>query len=198
MARYITRHDAHSRLPASEIAELHLWVLDMDRVCHAVTPRIINDKVEEMLRARDAEDCKVGKHFTSRLIKQWPDVSARIAHALNATKYRSVTRQSVDEWFRLAGPIISKYRPEQIWAGDETGLKGDIVTGIRVIGRRGNANVFTAGGAGSMHTSVLQIGNAKGSSIPPVIIFQSPDRVHPRMCWRNSRNAGRFIRIRFF
>ena len=173
-------HDLKALLSVAEEAELHLWIKTMERVCHSVPPHVVKEKIRQMLGAGGNSDMKIGKNYITRLIKSWPDLSLRTSTSITNAKYSAVTRESINAWFQLAGPIITRLSAEQIYAGDEAGLKGDEVEGIKVLATRGAANVNLTGGTSTDHTTVLHIGNAKGESLPPVIVIKG-DKMHPDM-----------------
>lgn len=67
---------------------------------------------------------------------------------------------------------FNDYDDNRIYAGDETGIDGDISRRKKTLTAKGRKRAQIKGKRYSSHTSFLCIGNAAGESLPPIVIHK--------------------------
>jgi hypothetical protein len=173
-------HNARAAMSSTNEALLVGWIKEMQALCHCVPPSAVKDKAEELLTNQRGHTVHVGKHWASRFIARYPDIAHRVAESLRLSKQRAVSRETIAAWFSLYKQFSDGLGPDQIFSGDETGIKGDVVTRVRVLAKRGSRDARAAGGSDADHTSILHFANARGVSLPPVIVLKGSG-MHPDM-----------------
>ena len=112
------------------------------------------------------------KNWYYAFMKRHPALSMRLPE--NMSKCRLIAEQRevhIAHWFNLLLPF-KDLPPCQIYAADESGLRGDGSRTETVIVPRGARRVYRKSVGYYEHTSLLHIGNAIGDSLPSVWIFK--------------------------
>ena len=136
--------------------------------------------VRAQLLARPSLTDEERHHFATSHLTSWcrgylkrnSGLRQRFAqHAKPARLIAEGNFENVDHFF----DILEKYKhlpPEQVLAGDETGLHGDGALRSRVLVPVGMKRVKTPKSRTQTHIGVMHIGSAKGDTLPPVMVFE--------------------------
>jgi hypothetical protein len=99
-------------------------------------------------------------------------LTRRLSENMSKCRLMAEERQgNIADWFTKLLPY-KHFPPYQIYAADETGLSGDGSRTEQVIAPIGARRVYRKSVGYHEHTSLLHIGNAVGTSLPPIWIFK--------------------------
>ena len=173
--QYQNRH-VHSEYSALlETADeliLVQWILSCQTYGRSVCRSAIVEKTGRFIAARRNQPYEpVFSEYFTRLVKRHPQLSWRHPTQLKLEKARSVSDESLSDWYEFLNDIIGKYEPKRICAMDESGINGSSIERQRVLARKGS-RVCRTQGIGSLkdHWTVIHVCFADGRSLAPIIM----------------------------
>jgi hypothetical protein len=139
----------------------------------------VRDAARILLRERAGPSATIGEKWPYRYIARHPTLRSRYTRKYNYERALCEDPEVIRAWFRLVRNTINKYgiQDDDIWNFDETGFAMGIASTSRVVtssDRRGRPPQLQPGDR--EWVTAIETINAKGWSIPPMIIFKG--KVH--------------------
>jgi hypothetical protein len=170
---------ALSYLTQLEEELLAQWVTEMQKINLPV------DSVRVIEEARRIVRLQRGKEITGSMEKWWRGFKKRHT-ALTERICQNISKQRISAQLNTANiahyfSLLAQYvdlPPNQIYAGDETGLDGDGDRVCKVVVQGGTQRVTQQFDSYREHTSLMHMGNAAGESLPIAFIFKGKSIDH--------------------
>jgi hypothetical protein len=170
---------AFSYLTHLEEELLAQWVTEMQKINLPV------DSVRVIEEARRIVRLQRDKEITGSMEKWWRGFKKRHS-GLTERICQNISKQRISAQLNTANiahyfSLLAQYvhlPPNQIYAGDETGLDGDGDRVCKVVVQGGTQRVTQQFDSYREHTSLMHIGNAAGESLPIAFIFKGKSIDH--------------------
>jgi Tc5 transposase DNA-binding domain len=182
-----------THLTASGYPARHFFLRKMAEGLQTMRLAKINDASEELISYPP-----IGKNWSTRFLRCHPQLKTMIAHAIEASRIKEVTRPAIVECFEVFIKLIheNEIKPENIYNMDETGFPLGTIQKAQVIVDSSIRMKYQSQPGRQEWITAVEYVSADGTSIPPLIIFKGETLMnswmprHPPQGWKFSCNSS--------
>ena len=140
-----------------------------------LTPKVVTEIANYVLRSQDPDFPGVGKNWAERFIERNHDVLSKYwSTTLESVRGKAVNPNNLQKFFDILESEFDKhqFKPENIHGADETGLMSGVAQKERVIGGKGKRTQHQKREVNRENTTVIATICADGTALAPIVIFK--------------------------